>query len=99
MKLLNAAIKRWSLIQIVPDNLNNKAWVLNALKKYDEALECSNKALDLDPKSAWAFTNKARALNGLKRHDEALECSNKALELDPNSIPNWYTPLHDQSLE
>jgi tetratricopeptide (TPR) repeat protein len=89
MKLLNAAIKLWSF----PNNdliFNNKAWALSNLGKNDEALECSNKALELDPNSAWAFTNKAAALNGLKRHDEALECSNKALELDPNSIPNWF---------
>jgi tetratricopeptide (TPR) repeat protein len=60
------------------------------LKKYNEALECSNKALELDPNSSDNQNNKAWALNALKNYDEALECSNKALELDPNSIPNWY---------
>jgi tetratricopeptide (TPR) repeat protein len=29
----------------------NKAWALNGLKRHDEALECSNKALALDPNS------------------------------------------------
>jgi tetratricopeptide (TPR) repeat protein len=64
--------------------------VLNNLGKNDEALECSNKALELDPNNAWALINKAAALNGLKRYDEALECSNKALELDPSTIPPEY---------
>ena len=61
------------MIRTGPDNLINKSWALNALKKYDGAMEWSNKALELDPNSAWAFTNKAWALNGLKRHDEALK--------------------------
>ena len=55
------------------------------MKKYNEALECSNKALELDANNSDNLNNKAWALNGLKRYEEALECSNKALELDPNS--------------
>ena len=58
---------------------------LNGLKRYDEALECSNKALEINPKNEWAWLVKGLVLNGLKRYDEALECSNKALELDPNN--------------
>ncbi len=57
------------------------------LKKYQEALECSNKALELDPNiSLDGLSTKAWALNGLKKYDEALECSNKALELDKNNV-------------
>ena len=55
------------------------------MKKYKEALECSNKALELDENNSDNLNNKAWSLNGLKRYEEALECSNKALELEPNS--------------
>ena len=55
------------------------------MKKYDEALECSDKALALDENNSDNLNNKAWALNGLKKYDEALECSDKALVLDPNS--------------
>ena len=58
----------------------NKAWALNGLKKYDEALECSDKALGLDigPFNHFALNNKAAALNGLKKYEDALKCSDKA---------------------
>ncbi len=62
------------------------------LKKYGEALECSNKAMDLDSGNVLDnMNNKAWALNGLKRYEKALECSNKAMELDPK---NMWTCTH-----
>jgi tetratricopeptide (TPR) repeat protein len=72
-----------ALSRILAIKLASKGVALGYLKKYDEALECSNKALELDPSNSDNLNNKAWALNGLKRYDEALECSNKALELDP----------------
>jgi tetratricopeptide (TPR) repeat protein len=74
-----------NLIRVLVIKLAGKAMSYAFLKKYDEALECSNKALELDPNSSDNLNNKAWALNALKKYDEALECSNKALELDPNS--------------
>ncbi len=57
------------------------------LKKYQEALECSNKALELDQNvNLDGLSTKAWALNGLKRYDEALEWCNKALDLDKNNV-------------
>jgi tetratricopeptide (TPR) repeat protein len=76
-----------NLIRILVIKLAGKGMSYAFIKKYDEALECSNKALELNQGqyNFSAFTNKAVALNGLKKYDEALECSNKALEIDPNS--------------
>jgi tetratricopeptide (TPR) repeat protein len=79
------------LIRILIVKLAGKGMSYAFIKKYNESLECSNKALELDPNNTDNLNNKAWALNGLKRCEEALECSNKALELDPNSIPDWYT--------
>ncbi|MFZ0893644.1 MAG: tetratricopeptide repeat protein [Candidatus Nitrosopolaris sp.] len=46
------------------DPNNDWAWfgkglILNGLKRYEEALECSNKALELDPNNDWTWNNKA----------------------------------------
>jgi tetratricopeptide (TPR) repeat protein len=79
------------LIRILIVKLAGKGMSYAFMKKYNESLECSNKALELDPNNSDNLNNKAWALNGLKRYEEALECSNKALKLDPNSIPDWYT--------
>src|SRR6476659_7656454 len=71
--------------KILSAKLSGKGMALGFLKKYEEALECSNKALELDYKNIDNLNIKTWALNGLKRYDEALECSNKALELDSNN--------------
>ena len=59
--------------------LENKSLALNGLKKYEEALECSDKALGLDiaPYNHFALNNKYSGFNGLKKYKEALECSDK----------------------
>ena len=75
------------LNRILASKLISKGASCCFLKKYQEALECSNKALELDPNASLdGLSTKAWALNGLKRYDEALECSNKALELDKNNV-------------
>lgn len=54
--------------------------------KYDEALECFDKALSLDPKNTHAWNQKGVALRSLGRYDEAIECFNKALEIVPKDL-------------
>ena len=54
--------------------------------KYDEALECFNKILSLDPKNTHAWNQKGVALRSLGRYDEAIECFNKALEIVPKDL-------------
>jgi tetratricopeptide (TPR) repeat protein len=54
------------------------------MKKYEQALECSSRALEIDENNSDNLNSRAWALNGLKRYEEALECSNKALEYDSN---------------
>ena len=54
--------------------------------KYDEALECFDKVLSLDPKNTHAWNQKGVALRSLGRYDEAIECFNKALEIVPKDL-------------
>ena len=51
-----------------------------------EALKCFKKAIDINPKSDYAFQNQALALARLGRKDQALESNNIAIELNPNNF-------------
>jgi tetratricopeptide (TPR) repeat protein len=46
---------------------------LKYLGRYQEAIECFSKALELDPTDSVALYNKATTLNKLKRYQEGVE--------------------------
>ena len=54
------------------------------MKKYEEAIECFDKAIKLEPNYATGYHNKGISLEKLKRDKEAKECFNKANELKPD---------------
>jgi tetratricopeptide (TPR) repeat protein len=56
---------------------------------HDEAIECYNKALELDSRCARAWYDKGSSLTGLGRYEEAIRCYDKALELDPKDAQAW----------
>lgn len=95
---LDVAVKAYEeALSLNPKNVFtwiNKGQCLGNLNKYEEALECANKALELEPKSALAnaFTwhNKGFYLYKLKRVEEAIECYDRSLTLDSNYAPAWY---------
>ena len=49
-----------------------------ARKKYERAIECFDKALEINPNFAEAWSNKGSALDGLGRYKEAVESKGKA---------------------
>ena len=62
--------------------------------KYEEAIGCYEKALQINPESGEAWTNKGVALNELGKYEEALGCYNKALEINPkNPMPGTIREL------
>ncbi|HQB60209.1 MAG TPA: tetratricopeptide repeat protein, partial [Spirochaetota bacterium] len=68
--------------------------------KYDEAIGCYNKAIEIDPNDAYAYNKKGNTLSYLNLYDEAIVCYDKALEIDPNcpdALLNKY--LTPKSLE
>jgi tetratricopeptide (TPR) repeat protein len=66
-----------------------KALLLYNLRKYDESLDCLNKALELDPNDSAVWAAKGRVLNDLKKYNEAIRCFDKLLQLDPNHAGGW----------
>jgi serine/threonine protein kinase len=69
---------------------NNKGGSLNELGRYEEAIGCCDKALEIDPRNAGAWGNKGNALGALGRHEEAIGCYDKVLEIDPRDALAWY---------
>jgi tetratricopeptide (TPR) repeat protein len=61
------------------------------LDRYEEALGCFDKALELNPRDTAAWTNKGASLLSLGRFEEALGCYDKALEFDPHDVGAWFS--------
>jgi tetratricopeptide (TPR) repeat protein len=59
-------------------------------KEYKEAIECYDKALEIDPNNTNASVSKGVALHNLGKYDKSIECYDKALEIDPNYADAWY---------
>ncbi|NLA38882.1 MAG: tetratricopeptide repeat protein, partial [Methanomicrobiales archaeon] len=71
------------------DAWNNKGLALRKLGRYDEAIQCYDRALEIDPKNAKAWSSKSYALWNLGRNAEAIQCSDRALEIDPKNVDAW----------
>ena len=60
-------------------------------KKFDDALTCYEKAIELEPSDAYYWTLKGLTLYDLEKYQDALVCCNKAIELDPSKARYWNT--------
>ena len=67
----------------------NKGASLKSLGRYEEAIRCLDKALELNPGHVNAWINKGTSLGSLGHHEEAIRCFNRALELDPRNADAW----------
>lgn len=54
------------------------------MKKNEEALQCFEKVITLNPINAHAWSGKGLILELLGKAEEALKCYNRALELNPH---------------
>ena len=54
---------------------------LSAQGRFEEAVQSSDKALELNPRDADAWANKARFLMALERYEEAISADDNALRL------------------
>ena len=72
---------------------SNKGISLGELGRHQEAIDCLNKALELEinPRyaSALVWINKGHVLTKLGRHQEAIACHDKALGINPRNALAW----------
>jgi tetratricopeptide (TPR) repeat protein len=68
---------------------SEKGRCLNRLKRHDEALECLDKAIEIDSNYARAWTYKGNVFNSLERYEEALVFYDRAIALDENDKLAW----------
>ena len=64
---------------------NNEGKALYEQKKYDEAIQCFNKAIELNPSYELAWNNNGTTLYMLKRYKEAIKCFDEVLKINPNN--------------
>jgi len=61
--------------------LKYKAYALYFLGRYDKAIPCYDKAIELEPESPSTYAGKSRALEKLGRFEEAKDCYKQAKKL------------------
>jgi tetratricopeptide (TPR) repeat protein len=57
--------------------------ILGKLGKHEEAIECYDKVIELDPENEAAWINKGNALCNLNKYEEGIKCCDKAIKMDP----------------
>jgi tetratricopeptide (TPR) repeat protein len=63
-----------------------KAISLVGMKKYSEAIECYDNAIEIEPDCYDCLYDKAIILREVMKHEEALECYGKAIQIKPDFV-------------
>lgn len=71
------------------ESLNSKGAGFVRVGRYDEGIECFNKAIEMDPKNAESWWNKGVALVRLEMYFDAIDCFDKAIEIDLDYADAW----------
>ncbi|MCJ7496854.1 MAG: tetratricopeptide repeat protein [candidate division Zixibacteria bacterium] len=87
--ILNEADKRFKAPVGDPSDYLSLGNVEFSKATYSKALELYEKAIELKPDFAEAWSNKGAALIKLNRHAEALQAFEKAIELKPDDAEAW----------
>jgi len=67
-----------------------KGTALFNLGKYTEALECYDRAAEIDSESSDAWYCKGITLNRLSKYEEAIESFDRAVKINPKDKLSWY---------
>ncbi len=67
----------------------NKGMVLYELRRFEEALACYDRGLEISPRDSALWKNKGVVLSSLGRLEEALACYDRALEISPQDSVLW----------
>lgn len=69
---------------------NNRGISFMNLSKHVQAIECFDKALDVEPRNGGAWSNKGNVLRLLGRHMEAIDCYDNAIKINPSNARAWF---------
>ena len=68
---------------------NNRGTALGQVGKYQKAIECFDKAIEINPNYINALNSKGTALHYLDDYQKAIECYDKAIEINPEDADAW----------
>jgi serine/threonine protein kinase len=73
---------------------NHEKWFkqgkdLDKSKRYQDAIACYNKAIEIEPNYAEAWHNKGIALYNVKRYEGAIDSFKQATSIEPNFAQAW----------
>jgi len=68
----------------------NKGIILDDLDRLQEAIDCYDRALEINPMDASIWYKKGAALNKLGEYQDAIGCYDRALEINPRLAKAWY---------
>jgi tetratricopeptide (TPR) repeat protein len=73
---------------------NDKGVVLVKLKRLDQALECFNKGIAIEPTCFFFYFNKGNLLYDLQNYTSSIKCFEKCIRLYPLSSKAYYNEGH-----
>jgi len=71
------------------DELNSKGVDLAEQGRYEEAVAVFDKAIEIDPEYAYAWSNKGNVLSDMGKYDEAIRAYDRAIEINPQDAVAW----------
>ena len=76
------------------DSLSEEAWTgkgmrLFSMRKYNDALICINRAIQLNPSFVQAWLGKSLIFIDLGKYDDSLIYIDRTLQLDPLNVTAW----------
>ena len=63
--------------------MGNKGIALTKQGKLNEAIECYDKVIEINPEDEKAWNNKGITLAEQEKFNKAIECYNKVIEINP----------------
>ena len=79
------------------EDLIIKGIELARLGKYEQSIECYDKAFKINPDDEHNLVNKGFSLYCLGKHEEAMKCYDKALKINPDYSVSWYNKNKEKS--